>query len=108
MNHAILQRPIHCFARTVDGRDVLIRILTKGDQGLENLDIQRRVATGPLAFLGDNHCLPMVQECTLDDMTFGVFPTMSEGFEFPWYHKISEVFDATKQLLEVRIDVTHY
>jgi len=86
--------------RTADGRDVLIRLISKGEQGLEELDVQQRVATGSLAFRGENHCLPMLQQLILEDMTFGVFPAMCEGFNFPWYHAISEVFDAIIQLLE--------
>ncbi|KAF9513120.1 hypothetical protein BS47DRAFT_1459789 [Hydnum rufescens UP504] len=94
------QKPIHCFAQTVDGRYVLIRLIAKGDFGHEELDILQKVAMGPLSFLGENHCLPMAQQLTLQDMTFGVFPAVTEGFGFPWYHAISEVFDATIQLLE--------
>ena len=96
------QRPIHCFAQTEDGRYVLIRLISKGDQGHEDLDILQKVATGPLAFLGENHCLPMLQQLVLEDMTFGVFPAVSDGLNSPWFLTISEVFDVVIQLLEVR------
>jgi hypothetical protein len=43
----------------------------------------------------------MLQQLTLEDMTFGVFPVVDEGFDHPWYHDIGEVFDVVIQLLEV-------
>ena len=81
---------------------MLIRLISKGDQGHEDLEILQRVAMGPLAFLGENHCLPMLQQLTLEDMTFGVFPAVSDDFHSPWFLTISEVFDVVIQLLEVR------
>ncbi|KIM71285.1 hypothetical protein PILCRDRAFT_17204 [Piloderma croceum F 1598] len=54
-------RAIHSIARTIDGRDVLICLIAKGGKGLEELDVlQWHVATGHQAFLGYNHCLPML------------------------------------------------
>ncbi|KIM81815.1 hypothetical protein PILCRDRAFT_821171 [Piloderma croceum F 1598] len=94
------RRPIHCIARTDDGRDVLIRLIAKAGQGLEEFDILQHVATGHRAFLGDNHCLPMLRSLVLDDMIFGVFPFMERGFTHPWYHNPGEVFDAVLQVLQ--------
>jgi hypothetical protein len=96
-----LQRPIHCIARTDDGRDVLIRLIAKAGQGLEEFDILQHVATGHRAFLGDNHCLPMLRSLVLDDMIFGVFPFVEKGFTYPWYYDVGEVFDAVLQVLQV-------
>ena len=95
------QRAVHCIARTVDGRDVLIRLITRGGKGLEELDVLQHVAVGHRAFLGDNHCLPMLRTLVLEDMTFGVFPFMYAGFTVPWYHNVGEVFDAVLQVLQV-------
>ncbi|KAF9513119.1 hypothetical protein BS47DRAFT_1344660 [Hydnum rufescens UP504] len=94
-------KPIHCFAQTEGSRHVLIRLIAKGDHGHEELDVLQKVAIGPLAFLGRNHTLPMLQQLTLEDMTFG-------GFDFPWYHAISEVFDAVIQLLEGLVFIELY
>ena len=95
------QRPVHCIARTSDGRDVLIKLIAKGTQGLQDLDVLQNIATGHRAFLGDNHCLPMLRTLTLEDMTFAVFPYMKSGFSYPWYYDVGEVFDADLQVLQV-------
>lgn len=52
--------------------------------------------------MGENHCLIMQRELSLEDMTFGIFPVMAEGLDWPWYGWVSEVFDVIIQLLEVR------
>jgi hypothetical protein len=81
---------------------VLIRLIAKGGKGLEELDVLQYVATGHRAFLGDNHCLPMLRTLALEDMIFGVFPFMATGFTSPWYYNVEEVFDAVLQVLQVR------
>jgi hypothetical protein len=98
------QRSKHCIARTSDGRDVLIRLISKGSDGLEELDVLEYVATGHRAFLGDNHCLPMLRTLVVEDMRLGVFPFVNPGFSWPWYHNVDEVFDAVLQVLQVRQD----
>lgn len=95
---------MHTHGRAVaDGRFVLIRLIAKGDQGLDELDIQRYVSSPNLAFMGENHCLIMQRELSLEDMTFGIFSVHAEGLHWPWYGRISEVFDVCIQLLEVRL-----
>jgi hypothetical protein len=79
----------------------IVRLITKGGDGLEELNILRHVSTGHRAFLGDNHCLPMFRTLALDDMTFGMFLFMYAGFSWPWYHNVDEVFDAVLQVLQV-------
>jgi hypothetical protein len=69
--------------------------------GLEELDILQQVPTGYRAFLGDNHCLPMLQTLVLEDITFGVFPFMATSFSYPWCYDVGEVFDAVPQVLQV-------
>jgi hypothetical protein len=76
-------------------------VIAKGKVGLQDLDILQYVATGHRAFLGDNHCLPMLRTLVLEDMTFAVFPYMRRGFSDPWYHNVDEVFDAVLQVLQV-------
>jgi len=48
----------------------------------------------------------MQRELSLNDMTFGVFPALKEGFSFPAYESVGEVFDVVTQLL-VGIDFLH-
>ncbi|KIM71235.1 hypothetical protein PILCRDRAFT_17249 [Piloderma croceum F 1598] len=86
--HMNTSRAIHCIARTEDGRDVLICLIAKGAQGLEELDILQHIATSHRAFVGDNHYLPILQTLMLEDMTFGVFPYMETGFTSPWYYNV--------------------
>jgi hypothetical protein len=96
------KKPTHCFAQSVhDGRYVLIRLISKGPDGHEELAIQRYISSGAEAFRGDNHCLRMERELSFDDMTFGVFAVLSEGFRFPRYGSLKEVFESVDQLLEV-------
>jgi hypothetical protein len=79
-------------------------LIAKGQRGLEELDVLQHVATGHRAFLGENHCMPMLRTLVLDDMTFGVFPFMEAGFTHPWYYSVEEVFDAVLQVLQVHND----
>jgi hypothetical protein len=90
-----------CPARTLDHRDVLIRLIVKGDQGAKHLEALRRLATGEVAQRGDNHAVPVLQWLYHEDMTFAVFPLMSEGLCLPWYYDFGEVLDVVAQLLEV-------
>ena len=73
-NKHLLQRNIHCAATTEDGRYVLIRLIKKGDQGETHLRGLRRIASGGVALLGDNHALPVLREIGHGDMVFVVFP----------------------------------
>ncbi|KAF8523030.1 kinase-like domain-containing protein [Gautieria morchelliformis] len=93
-------KAIHCPARTIDNRYVLIRLVAKGDDGLNHLAALRRLGTGAVAFRGDNHIVPMLREIVLDDMTFVVFPLLHDGFDSPWYYNYGEVLDAVYQVTE--------
>ncbi|KIM79840.1 hypothetical protein PILCRDRAFT_10019 [Piloderma croceum F 1598] len=88
---------VHSIARTSDGRDILIHLISKGKQGLQDLDILQYVATGHREFLGNNHRLPMLRMLVLEDMTFAVFPFKKSVFSYPWYYDV-EVFDAVLQV----------
>jgi hypothetical protein len=97
-----LQNSPHCPARTNDNRDVLIRIMTIGeDHGEGHRRALSRLATGHNALRGDNHVVPMLGEIVRDDMTFAIFPLLYEGFDHPWYYQFSEVLNAVDQVLEV-------
>ena len=92
-----------CPARTVDDRDVLIRLVAKGKDGLNHLEALRRVASGNAGSRGDNHTVPVFRFLSLEDMTFAVFPLMAIGFDIPWYHRLDETIHAAIQLLEVGV-----
>ncbi|KAF8510425.1 kinase-like domain-containing protein [Hysterangium stoloniferum] len=95
-----LVKTLICPARTLDDRDVLIRLVAKGDNGLNHLEALRRLAVGNVGSRGDNHTVPVLRLITLEDMTFAVFPLMACGFIAGWYYQLHEVIDATIQLLE--------
>jgi hypothetical protein len=96
-----VQKAIHCPARTIDNRYVLIRLVVKGDDGMNHLVALRRLGTGDVAFRGENHIVPMLREIVLDDMIFVVFPLLQDGFDTPWYYNYGEVVDAVYQVIEV-------
>jgi hypothetical protein len=90
-------------ARTLDDRDVLIKLISKGNDGLNHLEALRRLAVGNVGSRGDNHTVPVLRLIVLQDMTFAVFPLMSEGFTTGWYDELHETIDAAIQLLEVNL-----
>jgi hypothetical protein len=99
-----LQSPIHCAARTEDGRDVLIRLMAIGnDRGERYCAALDRLATGNAASRGDNHVVPVLDKIYHGNLTFYVFPLMANGYEYPWYFIFPEVLDAIKQILEASI-----
>ena len=79
---------------------MFIRLIKKGNDGGDHLEILRDVATGYTAMLGENHVLPMLRELQLEDMTFGVFPSGSDAFS-PWFDTVGEAFDAIIQIMQV-------
>ncbi|KAF8523035.1 kinase-like domain-containing protein [Gautieria morchelliformis] len=79
---------------------MLIRLVVKGDDGLNHLAALRRLGTGDVAFRRDNHIVPMLREIVLDDMIFVVFPLLHDGFDSPWYYNYGEVLDAVYQVTE--------
>lgn len=84
------------------GRAVVIRLVAKGDQGLESLEAYRRIAQAPISLLPANHALPYLTELHKDDMTFLVFPLVGANpFYHPWFYSFGEVVDAIKQILQV-------
>ncbi|KAF8520610.1 kinase-like domain-containing protein [Hysterangium stoloniferum] len=89
-----------CPARTLDDRDVLIKLVAKGNDGLNHLEALRRLAIGSVGSRGDNHTVPVLRIITLEDMTFVIFPLMAPGFTLGWYNQLHETIDAATQLLE--------
>jgi hypothetical protein len=83
-----------CPAQTPDNREVLIRLIVKGDKGTQHLEALRRLATGYVAQRGDNHVTPVLQWHSYEDMTFAVFPLMSGGFDRPWFYDFKEILNS--------------
>ncbi|KZS87783.1 hypothetical protein SISNIDRAFT_490748 [Sistotremastrum niveocremeum HHB9708] len=93
-------KAIHWPARTSDHRDVVIRLIRKGDEGQEHLEVLRTLAKGERAFHAGNRCVPLLEELHLGDMTFAVFPFLADRVDSPWFYDFGEVFDFLIQALE--------
>ncbi|KZW03274.1 hypothetical protein EXIGLDRAFT_725725 [Exidia glandulosa HHB12029] len=92
---------IHFAARSLANQEVVIRLLTIGDEGKASLDILRRLSA-PEARVARNHALPMIKELHIGDMVFGVFPMMyAHGLtSFPWPETTEQILDGLEQALE--------
>lgn len=53
---------------------MLIRLVVKGEEGLEHLKILRTLAASDVP---ENHALPLLAELEKDDMIFAVFPLVA-------------------------------
>ena len=56
------QNGLSCPARSRDGNDVIIQIITAGGQGDKDLKILKRLAADVESLQSDNHVLPMLEE----------------------------------------------
>ncbi|KAK7686437.1 hypothetical protein QCA50_010661 [Cerrena zonata] len=61
-------------ARLKNGHDVTVRPIKLRNEGVEHLNILKKVATGALALLSNNHALPMFDTIEFEDVTLGIFP----------------------------------
>jgi hypothetical protein len=93
-------------ARTRDGHDVAIRVITIKNEGHKHLSILRKVATGPSTLLSNNHVLPMFAEFHFHDVAFGIFPKVgwmvSEAYNCWAKNSVGDIVDMLMQALEVR------
>lgn len=101
------QNPTFRVARTKEGHDVTVRPIKLGNEGIEHLKILERVATGPLALLTNNHCLPMFKTIILEDITLGLFPLTADCLDITYAfwarNSVGDVLDMILQALEVYI-----
>ena len=92
-------------ARTKEGHDVTVRPIRLGEEGRKHLEILKRVSTGPQALLCNNHCLPMFDTVSFEDVTFGLFPltggTMDDAFGVWPQNSAGDIVDMILQALEV-------
>lgn len=96
------QSPIHVAARSPTGTDVIIRIVSKGNEGHEHLKILRYLEQHRQE--AENHALPLLDTLHHEpsDSTFAVFPVAGIYTDLPYFHRVSEVLDMVRQVLEVR------
>ncbi|KAK7691871.1 hypothetical protein QCA50_005275 [Cerrena zonata] len=96
--------PLTRAAETKNGQPVMVRMMAIRDQGHECVSILRKIATGPLALLSNNHCLPLFREFTFEDIVFGIFPRAGGCFEEAWGYwaknSVGDILDMILQILE--------
>lgn len=99
------QNPLTRIGRTEDGRDFAIRVIAIGNEGHDHLRILRKLATGPVSLISENHTLPMQTEFVFEDIIFGFFPKvgapMDEAFGYWAQNSVGDVLDMIMQALEV-------
>ncbi|KZV83852.1 hypothetical protein EXIGLDRAFT_807812 [Exidia glandulosa HHB12029] len=97
-----LRLPTVCPGRTTDGRDVVIRITSIGDDCAHHRIALKRLATGNVATLIGNHTVPVLQWLTLENITFAVQPMLS--WEDPTseycYEDVEDLLKTMIQMLE--------
>ena len=101
------QNPLTRAAQTPEGQAVVVKVLAIRDEGHECLSIIRKISSGPLALLSNNHCLPLIKEFVFEDIIFGVFPKTDGLFEEAWRawtrNSVGDILDMLLQILEVII-----
>lgn len=102
---SVHQSPLIRAARSSEGHDVIIRVVKIGKQGQQHLQILRKLARGDQALFSNNHALPMFEELSIDDVTFGVFPKAGYPLVYAYglwaKNSVGDVLDMIMQALEV-------
>ncbi|KAL8279636.1 hypothetical protein RQP46_007949 [Phenoliferia psychrophenolica] len=95
------QTPIQIAARSLDGKDVVIRLLTRASEGHTHLRILEFLAAAPCP---ENRAVPLIEVMYLEDMAFGVFPMLrASGLEGVWFSSNREVLEACEEIVAVRV-----
>ncbi|KZV90838.1 hypothetical protein EXIGLDRAFT_719873 [Exidia glandulosa HHB12029] len=86
----------HCPARTVDGQDVMIRVVSIGSDGTNQREALLRLATGTITSAVGNPCVPVLRWLVFEDIHFAVQPFLS-------FIGLSQqfIFETLDNLLEV-------
>ncbi|KZW02371.1 hypothetical protein EXIGLDRAFT_829266 [Exidia glandulosa HHB12029] len=89
-------------ARTTDGRDVIIRLVSIGDSGANHREALQRLATGNVASVIGNHCVPVLQWIVLEDIHFAVQPLLSyiDQSTLYCYENVQDLINTIHQMLE--------
>ncbi|EIW51783.1 uncharacterized protein TRAVEDRAFT_136543 [Trametes versicolor FP-101664 SS1] len=99
-----LQNAMLRAARTVDGRDVVIRVIRVGSEGQNQLDVLQCMARGPYSQATPNHAIPLFELFELEDITFGIFPrvgfSMADAYDSWAENSVGDVIDMVLQCLE--------
>ncbi|KZV92670.1 hypothetical protein EXIGLDRAFT_674856, partial [Exidia glandulosa HHB12029] len=91
-----------CPGRTIDGRDVMIRIVSIGDEKSQQQIALERLASGNVASVIGNHAIPVLQWLKFENVTFAILPYLSiadpTGY-WPW-ENVDDLFDSLTQMIE--------
>ncbi|KAF9012223.1 hypothetical protein BDZ89DRAFT_482634 [Hymenopellis radicata] len=91
-----------------EGIAVVLRVISKGEEGKEHLRMLRRVATGLESLVATNHMLPIWNEIVYDDVVCTVSPMVGPSIRdaFEWKGtSTGDVLDMVQQALEVGMRV---
>lgn len=93
-----------CPARTLDGRDVVIRIVSIGGEGLGHVEALKRLASGNVASVIGNHAAPVLQWLETEGYTFAVLPYLStsDPSHICLFENTRDLIAQLHQMLEVR------
>ncbi|KAF8998178.1 hypothetical protein BDZ89DRAFT_752425 [Hymenopellis radicata] len=86
-----------------EGIAVVLRVISKGEEGKEHLRMLRRVATGLESLVATNHMLPIWNEIVYDDVVCTVSPMVGPSIRdaFEWKGtSTGDVLDMVQQALE--------
>jgi hypothetical protein len=87
--------------RGEDKNDYIVRVITSGGEGHNQLRIIRRLSsTFPDNTFSNCHILPMVLEVQFRDITFGFFPKAQYDLDFLFKTRESTVEDAVHIILQ--------
>ncbi len=95
-----------------DDRYYVVRVISVGGQGQNNLHILRLLSsTSPDNLLSNNHILPIVKEIIYEDIHFAVFPKVGPRIQvamMPLVQKntIEDIVHILMQALEVRLHIS--
>lgn len=95
-----MQSPFVMPARTGDGRDVIIRLVTLGGVGLQHREAMLRLGTGNIASVIGNHTVPVLQWLHLDDLSFAVLPFLL-GTDPTWFYLYENLHDLLKSVIQM-------
>lgn len=92
--------------RGEDKKDYIVRVITSGGEGHNQLCIIRRLSsTFPDNMFSNFHILPMVLEVQFRDITFGFFPKAQYDLDYLFKTRESTVEDAVHMILQA-LEVT--
>ena len=100
MRFGVANGALHA-VRGEDKKDYIVRVMTSGGEGHNQLRIVRRLSsTFPDNTLSNSHILPMVLEVQFQDITFGFFPKAQYGLNDVLITRKSTVEDAVHMILQ--------